>query len=93
MKSSAPSTISRTDFAVNARAISAATYMPPYTPSPSWLTDAALAAYSAASAGCPGSTSPQVSMKICPPICSATAGPFWAMLPERGAGMPLYRFR
>ena len=54
----------------------AATNMPPCTPSPSWETAAALRAKRAARSGLPGFTSPQASMKICPPICSATARPF-----------------
>ena len=62
-------------------------------PSPSCETLAALRAKRAARSGSPGLTRPQVSMKICPPICSATAAPFWAMEPERGAGMPAHRFR
>ena len=66
---------------------------PPSTPSPPWVTLAAFSASRAASAGLPGATSPHVSMKICPPICSAMVLPFCSMLPERGAGIPARRFR
>ena len=43
---------------------------------------------SAARCGLPGFTQPQLSMKICPPICSATVVPFCAIEPDCGAGMP-----
>ena len=45
------------------------------TAAPSWLTRAAFSASAAASAGLPGATIAQPSMKICAPICSATACP------------------
>ena len=53
---------------------------------------AAAVASSAARAGSPGQMSPQVSTKICPPICSAAVFPFSSMLPERGAFTPRRRF-
>ena len=65
----------------------------PLRPSPSWETLAAMAAYRAASSGRPGHTRPQVSTKICPPICSATRAPLRAMEPDSGAGMPAFRLR
>jgi len=62
------------------------------SPSPSCATLAAIADISAARFGLPGFTQPQLSMKICPPICSATVVPLVAMAPESGAGIPAFRF-
>ena len=56
------------------------------------VTEAAARASFAARSSLPGLTSPQQSMKICPPICSATARPFCSAEPLRGAGIPLHRF-
>ncbi len=60
---------------------------------PFWLYLSAVTHISAARAGLPGFTQPQLSMKICPPICSATVVPLVAVDPERGAGMPARRLR
>ena len=65
----------------------------PHRPLPSWETLAAVWPSSAARWGRQGLTSPQVSMKIWPPICSARIRPFCSMEPDWGAGMPLFRFR
>ena len=54
---------------------------------------AAARAILAARSGFPGFTRPQVSEKICPPICSAMVEPFWRMLPLSGAGIPFRRFK
>ena len=83
----------RMSVSTKARLIQQATNTPPYTPLPPWVTLAAFSAREAAWAGLPGDTSPQGSMKICPPICSAVVAPFCSTLPLRGAGMPLRRFR
>lgn len=79
--------------ASNAAAIAAAQNRAPFSPSPSWATLAAIADISAARCGLPGFTQPQLSMKICPPICSATVVPFWAIEPDCGAGIPARRLR
>jgi|GEM_PF-3882574 len=76
-----------------AAAMHAAMNRAPFTPSPSCDTLAAVAAYSAALSGRPGHTRPQVSMNICPPICSATVRPLRAIEPDSGAGMPAFRLR
>ena len=70
-----------------------ATKAAPFKPSPSWVTEAAARAILAARSGFPGFTRPQVSEKICPPICSAMVEPFWRMLPLSGAGIPFRRFK
>ena len=90
---SAVSTISPMLPATKAWAMAAAQKRAPLSPSPSWATLAAIADISAARFGLPGFTQPQLSIKICPPICSATVVPFWAIEPDRGAGTPARRFR
>ena len=80
-------------WAPKAALMEAATKAAPFKPSPSWVTDAAALAILAARSGFPGFTSPQVSEKIWPPICSAMVEPFWRMLPLSGAGIPQRRFR
>ena len=59
-----------------------------WTAAPSWLTDAARRARSAAASGSPGWSIAQPSMKIWAPICSATTWPLRAIDPLAGAGMP-----
>jgi len=49
---------------------------------------AACSARRAASAGFPGATIAQPSMKICAPICSATVWPLTAIEPLAGASTP-----